>query len=499
MTSSSEEFGVAVVGAGPAGLAAACAACDAGLRVAVLDINERIGGQYYRHAEGQTASSEPSPYHHGWGQFTELQRSFQRHLEGGRVVHLARHSVWSIDRHTDAGGRPRLIVRAVEGERERQPRAVEARAVIIATGAYDRQLPFPGWTLPGVMAGGGAQALLKGSLVAPGKRAVVAGTGPFLLAVSDGLLAAGVDVAEVVEANAPWAMARYPRALPGLFTKLGEALGYGRRLRRSRVPYRTRQAVIAAHGDQHLQAVTIARVDADWNVVGGSERRVDCDLLTVGYGFTPQVELALAVGCEHGLGHDGSVVIRAGRDGRTSVPGVYAAGETTGIGGAELAVIEGRLCGAAAASDLGACAHSGDKLTTERLRFRRRLLRQFAAALHRAHPVRSGWQRWLADDTVICRCEEVPYGRVREALEELGAQDARAVKLIARPGMGWCQGRICGCAVAALAAHHCGREPASEDLVAMSKRTIGNPVPLGHLVSLDPGSDAGRSDGHTDL
>jgi D-hydroxyproline dehydrogenase subunit alpha len=490
MTSASEAVGVAVIGAGPAGLAAACAACEAGLRVTVLDNNERIGGQYYRHAEGQTRSSEPGPYHHGWEQFMALQRRFQRHLDSGRIVHRARYSVWSIDRHADASGRPRLIVRAVEGERERLARSVEARAVIIATGAYDRQIPFPGWTLPGVMAGGGAQALLKGSRVAPGKRAVVAGTGPFLLAVADGLLAAGVDVAEVVEANAPWAMARHPRALPGLLTKTGEAVDYGRRLCRNHVPYRTRQAVIAAHGDEHLEAVTIARVDADWNVISGSERRVNCDLLTVGYGFTPQVELALAAGCEHGLGHDGSVVIRAGLDGRTSVPVVYAAGETTGIGGADLAVIEGQLCGAAAAADLGARAQASDNLKTARLRFRRRLLRQFAAALHKAHPVRSGWQRWLADDTVICRCEEVSYARVRETLEELGAQDARAVKLIARPGMGWCQGRICGCAVAALTAHHCGRETTSEDLVAMSKRTIGNPVPLGHLVSLDSGAGA---------
>lgn len=486
MTSSPDPaLDVAVIGAGPSGLAAANAAADAGLTVAVLDLAERIGGQYYRHALGETASATPGPFHHGWSDFVALQRPFDAHRQAGRIRYCPRHAVWSIGRR-DLGS---LVVRVVQDERERRPRIVAARAVIVATGAHDRQLPFPGWTLPGVMAGGGAQALLKGSHVAPGRRAVVAGTGPFLLSVADGLLIAGVQVAEIVEANRPWRMATQPRALPGAGAKLGEALGYAARLARHRVPLRTRHAVIAAHGHDRLEAVTVARLDAGGEVVAGGERRVACDLLAVGYGFTPQIELGLAAGCATALDRDGSLVLAADPDGRTSVAGVYAAGETTGVGGAQLAIAEGSLCGIAAARDLGA-HRAPDATDAVSLRRRRRALRGFAAALAEVHPTPRGWTGWLADDTLVCRCEEVSCAQVRAAVTELGAGDARTVKLLARPGMGWCQGRICGSAVATLTAQLRGRPVDEDDLVAMSRRVLGQPVPIGQLASLaEPPAD----------
>lgn len=238
MTTSPSEppVDVAVIGAGPAGLAAAVAAADAGLSVAVLDLGERIGGQYYRHAADQHAAVQGGPYHHGWEHFVELRGRFWTHVAAGRITHHSRTAVWSVKPHPPSAAIPAAVtVHALEGERERLPRTVRARAVVIATGAHDRHVPFPGWTLPGVMAGGGAQALLKGSGVAAGKRAVVAGTGPFLLPVADGLLAAGVEVAEVVEANAPWRMAGHPDALPAAISKLPEAVGYARRLARRRI------------------------------------------------------------------------------------------------------------------------------------------------------------------------------------------------------------------------------------------------------------------------
>ncbi len=484
MTSSSDHavgFAVAVVGAGPAGLAAAVAAADAGVTVAVLDLGDRIGGQYYRHSAAQAEATDDGPFHHGWHSFRTLRERFRGHVAAGRVVHLARHAVWSIQ-----PGSGRVTLCAVEGERERLPRAVHARAVIIATGAYDRHVPFPGWTLTGVMAGGGAQALLKGSGVAPGRRAVVAGTGPFLFPVADGLLAAGVQVAEIVEANSPWGMARFPGALPGAMTKLPEALGYCNRLSRHRVPYRMRHAVVAAHGGARLEAVTVARVDADWKIVPGSQRRIGCDLLTVGYGFSPQVELGIAAGCDAALGADGSLVIATDGDGRTSCPGVYAAGETTGVGGADLAIAEGLLCGEVVAADLGSRPAIDQAARRRlRLRLRGRALRKFAEALHRTYPVRDGWMDWLDGDTLVCRCEEVSYASVRSALVDLGAGDVRTVRLLARPGMGWCQGRMCGSIVAGIAASHAGRSVAAGDLTATSRRVIGTPVPLGHLAALD--------------
>ncbi len=507
MATAEHPVDLAVIGAGPAGLAASITASEAGLSVLVLDMAERIGGQYWRHQQDETTERGDRSHRHGWSTFVGLRTSFDAHVRAGRIAHRASHTVWSVER---AGALFR--VHAIGGERDRLRYLAHARAVLVATGAHDRQLPFPGWTLPGVMAGGGAQSLLKGSGVAPGRRAVVAGTGPFLLPVADTLLMAGVNVVEVVEANAPLRMLGAPAAIPAGLVKLPEAAGYARRLREHRVRVSTAQAVVAASGQERLSAVTVARVDERWRVVAGTEREVRCDLLTVGFGFTPQVELALAAGCETGIGSDGSLVVSTDSAGRTSVPGVYAAGETTGVGGADLALLEGRLCGAAVIQDLrggaatgrGGRAGVGERIERRArrraLEARRRSLLSFAAAVNGVFSIKPGWEEWLDPETLICRCEEVPYARIRTALDELGAGDARTVKLLARPGMGLCQGRICGAAVARLVASRrtageagsgasvgfsLASGAAQEDLIALSRRPLGSPVPLSHLAAFD--------------
>jgi thioredoxin reductase len=343
--------------------------------------------------------------------------------------------------------------------------SVHASSVLIATGAYDRQVPFPGWDLPGVFAAGGTQALVKGHGVLPGKRIVVAGTGPFLLPVSAGLAAAGARVVGVFEANNPVlfpGLVRYPG-------KLVEALGYLAVLARHRVPLRTRHCVVAAHGPDELSAVTVARVDRSWRPVPGTARRISCDTLAVGYGFTPQVELGLALGCASRLSADGGVVLTVDDRQATSVPGVFAAGEVTGVGGFRLAMATGALAGLATAG-----------LFSGRLARARARHAAFAAALPSVFPVPDGWISGLTPDTIVCRCEEVRFDAIRSAVTELGARDARAVKLLTRAGMGWCQGRICGQAVASLT----GTPPTADALAAMARRILAQPVPLGDLAAI---------------
>lgn len=467
---------LAVIGAGPAGLAAAVAAADAGLVVALLDAGARPGGQYYRHAPDAFRAARPGALHGDWDRFARLRGALQAHARGGRVEHLAGNHVWAVERGSD------LTVRAQVGEPPVAERVVTARALVVATGAFDRQLPFPGWDLPGVMAAGGVQALLKGNLVLAGRRAVVAGTGPFLLPLAAGLARAGAEVAGLFEAGRPTGFGREPGAVASNAEKLGEAASYARVLARHRVPLRTRRAVVAAHGTDALEAVTVARVDRDWHVVPGSERRVGCDVLAVGYGFTPQLEIPLALGCDTRRDRDGNPVADVDRAQATSVPGVYAAGETTGVGGAALALVEGELAGLAAARSLGR-EPPLSAAALSRLLHRRRAGRRFAAALHAAYPVRSGWPTWLADDTLVCRCEEVPFADVRDAVRGLGATDARSVKLLARPGMGWCQGRVCGTAVADLTARLAGRDVTETDLAGLASRPLAQPVPLGVLAA----------------
>ncbi|MGE5830181.1 MAG: FAD-dependent oxidoreductase, partial [Micromonosporaceae bacterium] len=313
-------------------------------------------------------------------------------------------------------------------------------------------------------------------------RVVVAGAGPFLLPVAVGLARAGATVT-VVEAGGPGAYARAPGVLAGAAAKLGEAAGYAAAMARHRIAYHTRHAVVAAHGGPAVSHVDIAALDRHGGL--GRTRRLACDALAVGYGFTANLELALTLGCATRLGADGGLVLEVDRDAATSVAGVWAAGEVTGVGGAALAVTEGILAGAAVTAACGLTpAQSPRELA--RLRRRQDRLRAFADLMHAAHPVPAGWPSWLRDDTLVCRCEEVPYAAVRHAIAELGAEDARTVKLLARPGMGWCQGRVCGYATAALAAAGAGRPCTAADLVGLAQRPFAVPVRLGDLAAGPP-------------
>jgi D-hydroxyproline dehydrogenase subunit alpha len=467
---------VAVIGAGPAGMSAAVAAAQAGCSVTVLDLGERPGGQYWR-----WGPASDGRFHHGWPAFRALRDSFAGHQAAGRIVHLAGHAVFHVDpppAGEGAGASRRFTVHAVAGERERGYAVVKVSAVVVATGAYERQLPIPGWTLPGVMAAGAAQALLKGSAVVAGQRVVVAGTGPFLLPVAVGLAQAGARVAAVVEANQPLSYLRQPLDLARSRRKLPEAAGYLARLARHRVPVLRRHAVVAAHGDGRLRAVTVARLDPTWALIPGSQRTLDADVLAVGYGFIPQVELLGEAGAQLRRGPDGPAFAAVvGADQQTSVPGLFAAGETTGIGGADLSCLEGQLAGRAAARH---CGHQVRPAGPAIVR-RRAALRRFGALLDAVHPVPPGWTQWLTGDTVVCRCEEVTLARLLAAFD-LGADDARSVKLLARPGMGWCQGRICGASVADIVAGH--RRPGRPDggdpdfPESAVSRPLAQPVPL---------------------
>jgi thioredoxin reductase len=474
---SGRPFGVAVVGAGPAGMSAAAAAADAGARVVLIDAGGALGGQYWRHPADRALAAAVARQHHGLRHYRRLARSIAEHERCGRLVLLARHEVWTLG--TRPTGDSRIVVRALD-RRAAQPRerVVTARTLVLAPGAYDRQVPFPGWTLPGVMTAGGVQALLKGSATVGGQRILVAGTGPFLLPVAAGLASAGGTVVGVHEASGASGWARHPAAVARNLTKLAEGAGYAATLARHRVPYRLRSTVLEAHGDDRVEEVTVARLDARGAVRPGTERRVAVDALAVGWGFTPQLELPLALGCGTRVDTDGSLVVVTDDEQRTSVDGVYVAGEACGVGGAALAAVEGRIAGQAAARALGQLT-SPSPTSLARDRRRRQALRSFADTLHRTYPVPAGWMDRATDDVTVCRCEEVAVGRLREVVDGLGARDPRSAKLMARVGMGWCQGRVCGYAATCLVARWTGVEP---DPAQLATRPVALPVPLRALV-----------------
>lgn len=386
---------VLVVGAGPAGIAAAARAAEAGRGVVLLDESPTLGGQIWRHRErGQLA-----PMARTW--IERLERSGARVSRGTTVV--------------DAREDGRAFIATVE--RNGVPSAVHAATIVLATGARERFLPFPGWTMPGVIGVGAAQALLKTGTSFSGKRVVIAGSGPLLLPVAGALAVAGADVLLVAEQASRRNVMRFGMGLLRAPSTLLQAARYRAAFRGT--PYRFGEWVTAARGDAHVEEVDITD--------GATTRTMSCDVLCAAFGLVPNTELARLLGCALVRG---AVVIDEHQ--QTSRPNVYAAGESTGIGGMELALVEGEiagLCAAGQASDAIASAN------------RRARLREMAEAMERAFAPRDELRALASATTIVCRCEDVRLGAIDPAWS------MRKAKLYTRAGMGPCQGRICGSAL----------------------------------------------------
>jgi D-hydroxyproline dehydrogenase subunit alpha len=466
---------VAVVGAGPAGLAAAVHAAAVGLSVVLIDAGARPGGQFWRHP-APAAGADEHAGQHDWRRFAALRAALTAHAAAGRIRYLARAQVALLE-----PGRPfRLHLTPATADAPPVPDVVVATDLILCPGGYDRQLPVPGWDLPGVLAAGGVQALLKGSRTRPGERAVIAGTGPFLLPVATGFAAAGGTVVAVCEANSPLGWARQAHRAALAPAKGREALGYAAAFARHRIPYYPRTVVTRVLGDQQARGAVLARADAAGRPVPGTSREVAADVVAFGWGFTPALELPIAAGVSTRIDTDGSLVAVVDDQQRTSVPGVRVAGEATGVGGAALAGAEGELAARSLAAE-----RTGAPLRAGALPRRTGRLRAFARAMQAAHPVPPGWAHWLTDETLVCRCEEVPAGAVRAAVASLGAADPRTVRSLSRVGMGWCQGRICAAACARLVADLTGATLTTSDLEAVGRRTFAVPLELARIGRLD--------------
>lgn len=417
------EADVAVIGAGPAGIAAGCRAAEAGKRVVLLDESPRPGGQIWRHVSSSALPGSARRW------LDRLARSGVEVLHGASVV--------------DA--RPGFELVA---QRDGVPLTVGAATLVLATGARERFLPFPGWTLPNVFGIGGAQALLKQGVSFAGKRVVIAGSGPLLLPVAGLLSRGGARVALVAEQAPPMRVYGFAASLWRSPERVVQAVAY--RAAFARVPYRLGTWATRASGERRVLEVTVTDGSRSWTV--------PCDVLCTGFGLVPNLELARLLGCalEHGR-----VAVDAWQ--RTSVNDVFCAGEPTGIGGVEASLAEGEVAGLAAAGQL-------ERAEGHRARDR---ARRFGARMEAAFALRPELRALPDGETVVCRCEDVSFAQFSPAWSP------RQAKLYTRAGMGPCQGRVCG--------------PALEHLFGWPPDTVRAPVvnatigALAHSLPPEPG------------
>lgn len=423
-----------VIGGGPAGMAAAATAGALGLNVALLDEQHRPGGQIYRNigiADTSIKTLLGADYAAG--------EVLVKQLADAAVDYRASSLVWDIDRERNV-----TIVAGDKAER------LSASHLLIATGALERPSAVPGWTLPGVMNAGAAQIALKSGPSVPEGKVVLAGTGPLLLLVACQLLAAGADVAALVETaprgNSIAALRSLPHALvaPAPLMKGARMLA---QLRMSRVRWHKHATNLMIEGDTHARAL---HFDS-----GGKHHAVAADVVLLHHGIVPNTQLTRLLRIEHAW-DDARIAWRPVRDewGASSLAGVWIAGDGAGIEGARAAQASGTLAAlgvAHAAGRIGEVERDQRAKAWWRMLARERAVRPFLDALFRPPE----WIGAPSDDTLVCRCEEVTAGRIRE-MARLGCAGPNQTKFFSRCGMGPCQGRLCGLTVTQILAdaHH---------------------------------------------
>ena len=423
---------VVIIGAGPAGVRAAQTLVDAGLRPIVIDENRRAGGQIYRQPPPGFVRSKKELYGFEAAKAEALHSSFEQLR--AKIDYRPDTLVWNC-----APGQLDLL----HAQRHAEQTYTH---LILCTGALDRVMPFPGWTLPGVYTLGAAQVALKAQGCVLDGRVVVAGSGPLLYLLAYQYAKAGADVVAVLDT------ARFGdklRALPALLRQpvtFAKGLYFIGWLRAKGIPLIDGVEQIAADGKQSIQSLRWTR--------GGKTTEIACDALATGFGLRSETQLAELAGCRFVFNELNQQWLPQRDDaGRSSVPGVYLAGDGSGIAGADAAELSGRAAALALLQDLGL---PSSKAESRQLAQTLRSNLQFRQGLETAFPTAVHWARDCADDLVICRCEEITAGELRRSVQQEGTVEINRLKALTRVGMGRCQGRVCGAAAAEILAHATG-------------------------------------------
>jgi NADPH-dependent 2,4-dienoyl-CoA reductase/sulfur reductase-like enzyme len=444
---------------------AAIEAAEQGVPSCIVDEGNELGGQIFRDIHPRARKASPELIN---PRGDELR---SRVAELSHLIEVRSGSmVWGMS------GKNRVAV----GKEGVGTEFMEPKAMIIATGAYEYTPPFPGWTLPGVMTPGSAQILTKTMNVMPGKRVIVAGTGPLLYVVASQLVQKGVEVVEVIEATQRIAWLRFILTGWRAWDMYKEGLRYVAILKKAGVPIRYGRIVTRAEGDDEIQRIYHAPVDADWNPDTQRELCTEVDTLCIGYGLQSRNYLAQMAGCDIDFDESGGGWVPA-RDENfcTSRPDVFAVGDSAGVAGSRIAELEGRLAGLNAAALIQTIDETLVQKRRNAILSQLNKIRSIHKLIAHITRVRSGLTTLVDTDTIVCRCEEVRWEEVKQAIE-YGGHDFRTIKVMTRLGMGMCQGRFCWPAMSRMVAKEIGCE-ISEIGPARPRPPI-RPIPMDVIV-----------------
>jgi D-hydroxyproline dehydrogenase subunit alpha len=455
-------YHIAVIGGGPAGIAAATTAAKQGASVLLLDSEGQLGGHYYKRLpesfSGALAGSDRKYFQEIRQREALLQDTKVKVLTEVRVWGVFHGSEISFSDKANEQREPEFTLYFNSASEQTQSATVQA--IILAPGVYDRPLPFPGWTLPGVLTPGAAQMMIKRQGLLPGKRVLMAGSGPLQMAVAANLAREGAQITAFLDVCRINDGARLlPAGIWGQWERLSEMAGYLFTLLRKRVPIFFGYGVRRAEGtlEEGVQAVVIGPVDATGRPVAGYETRFEVDTLCASYGFLPAINLSLHLGCSHDYHPQlGAYIPRYDERMETDQANVFVAGDVTGVAGKPMAELQGKVAGISVLERLGFIAPQEAHRLRTALQPAMQHEGRFARFLWQRFRFRPGILDALDDGTVLCRCENVTLGDLRSSYAD-GALTLSGSKLRTRMGMGICQGRYCTMNAAILLAGMTGK------------------------------------------
>lgn len=454
-----------VIGAGPAGIGAAISAGTQGVDTLIVDEASCAGGQVYRALPSSFKTRDGA----GLGPDHTIGDTLRDELKASPVRTAFATRIWSVTSEF------RIDAIAEDGSKCWRP-----KSIVAATGTYERVIPFPGWTCPGVIGLGAATILLKSQQILPGNATVVAGVGPLVAAVAAGVVKGGGKVAAMIDLAGP---ADWLSAVPAMVSRpdlLFRGLGWLRVIRASGVPILFRHAVIEVKGEEGIREVVVGPVDATGRRRPEAKiRTFKADTLAIGHGLIPSTEITQLLHADHEfqIKRGGLVPVRDS-DFRSSVEGLYVAGDGGGIFGAAAALLQGRIAGLTAARDLGKFDVLKYRRATAKLRKDLGRAEKFGGAMARMMALQPDILESVTPETVVCRCEDVTRAQIEDAIGQ-GAVDVNQLKSWTRCGMGSCQGRMCGQTAATLAAARLGNHEAAGQ---WTRRTPLRPAVIGQLI-----------------